>query len=112
MSVLVKEMKTSVTPRIDLVLEKIESYEENNKKMKDAMSQLSIQVDKHSKELSELRNLCQQRLEKNPKTIESSHSVPVYQSKLPQRNLERGIKRNNIIIAGIDIGTQDPKIIS
>ena len=83
MSVLVKEMKTSVTSRIELVLEKIESYEENNKKMKDAMSQLSIQVDKHSKELSEIRNLCQQCLEKNPKTTESSHSVPVYQSKLP-----------------------------
>lgn len=114
MSALVQEFKTSVTSRIDLVLKKIETYEENNRNMKDAICKLSTEVDRHSKELAELRNLCQQCMTKTySQTIgsDTSHTVSSsYQYNPPQRNQERGIKRNNIIIAGLDIGAQDPKI--
>ena len=56
LTVLISELKESVTSRIDQVLEKIEKHQEENKKLHDTIQTLSTEVDKHTKELTELRS--------------------------------------------------------
>ena len=55
LTVLISELKESVTSRIDQVLEKIEKHQEENKKLHDTIQTLSTEVDKHT-ELTELRS--------------------------------------------------------
>ena len=109
LTVLISELKESVTSQIDQVLEKIEKHQEENKKLHDTIQTLSTEVDKHTKELTELRS--QITLTKSPPHLQAP--VVNNQPLTSQNNVmpsDRGIRRNNLIITGIELGSEDPKI--
>ena len=66
-------------------------------------------MDKHTKELTELRS--QITLTKSPPHLQAP--VVNNQPLTSQNNVmpsDRGIRRNNLIITGIELGSEDPKI--
>ena len=103
LTVLVQELKSSLSSRMDQIINKIEKIEESRLHNEKYIQKLASDLQKQQQELTALKNYCQQIPKNTPTT--STTTVPVQQS--PP---ERGIRRNNLIITGIDIGEQDPNI--
>ena len=71
---------------------------------------LSTDLQLQQQELTELKRFCHQNNMRAPDTA-TTMQPQVTTSKLPDRNSpDRGIRRNNLIISGIDVGSEDPKI--
>lgn len=104
MTLLMQELRGTLNtnPKIDLILEKLEVQHEEYKKLQDRIDKLSIQVEQHSKALNELQNM---NLSKSTSQVTSSPQTHQNIS-----TLDRGIRKNNLIITGLEIGSEDPKI--
>jgi len=114
LAVLVQELKGSVTSRIDQILEKLEKGQEENKRLHDSVQKLSLEVEKHSKQIEELRSMSIASTNSAINSQEQKNTTFSTQDQT-QRNTnisqnDRGIRRNNIIITGIEVGNNDPRI--
>ena len=105
LTVLVQELKSSLSTRMDQIINKIEKIEESRLHTENYIQKLAADLQKQQQELTALKNYCQQS-PKNTQTTPTT-TAPVG---LQQSPSERGIRRNNLIITGIDIGQQDPNI--
>jgi len=107
LTLLVQELKGTVNNRIDQIIDKIENYHEENKALNDKVQKLANEVAKHTQEIAQLKNEAQTK----PQT-QSLHTVSAPENRTPARPLpERGIRRNNLIITGLEADQADPRIV-
>lgn len=116
LTVLVQEFKTSLSSQIDKVLGKIEQFEESRKTTDKIIYKLSNDLQKQQQELSDLKSFCHQNMIHIPVQQTSTNTCAqpnnmITTNTQTRHSPERGIRRNNLIITGIDTTGQDPKII-
>jgi hypothetical protein len=100
LTLLVQELKGTLNHRIDQIIEKIENYHQENKTLHDKLQKLTTEVEKHSQEIAELKNQAH-----TPQVQKAHITSPDPARPLPQR----GIRRNNLIITGLQTDHDDPK---
>lgn len=105
LSALVNELKVSLTSRIDTLLEKIQKNEEDNKLMKNLITQTTEQVENNTKEIKEIKLKMEEQCLKNTQQTQPINPIQTTQN----TTKERGIRRNNLIITGLNITDEDTK---
>lgn len=113
LTALVHEFKETVQCKFSQVLEKIEMYHEEQKTLHNTVHKLSTEVDKHTQELTALKEMLNTKslistsITNNKDYIQqqSQHTLPNSTT-----NTDRGIRKNNLIITGLDVGRDDPVI--
>ena len=105
LTTLVQELKESVSGRLNQVLEKLEKYQDDHKELQNTVENLKNELHTQKQELTALKQHYQQNNKPLPAAIKQNHTPTT-----DTHTIDRGIKRNNLIITGIDIGSTDPLI--
>jgi hypothetical protein len=111
---LLLDFKASISQQIDILLEKIEGYEEKRIHTEQVISKLSLELQKQQNEIAELKIHCEQLAKRHiSPTLQNlpQTSFPFTENQNLQSRPERGIRRNNIVITGLEVEGYDPKIV-
>lgn len=117
LTVLLHDFKVSVSQQIETLLEKIESYEIKRHHTEEAISKISLDLQKQQQEIAQLKMRYQQfpNTAVNPilpkSGLNQATHLNITENHSIQFSSERGIRRNNIILTGLEAEGYDPKIV-
>jgi hypothetical protein len=113
LALLVQEINASMNEKLDQILDKINKQQEQNILLQDKVRKLSEEVERNKKEITEIKN--QKKSNSYSAAVSSQTYLPetttatkTTTNVTPQN--DRGIRRNNLIITGLEIGSEDPFI--